>query len=217
MGGTLTPQATSTLGPELVVLDVLEAEQPVGQGAHVAAALDVVLAAQRVEAAAVAPDMPGQQGQVDERDHVVDRVVVLGDAQRPADHRPVRLGIGVGGLADELHGHAGLALGVLERVRLDVGLEGLEVGRRPLDELAVLQPGGDDLARHGVGERDVRADIEPQPAVRPLGARRPARVDGPQSGAPVDPLQEVVEEDRVGLAGVAAPEEDEIRLLDLLV
>ncbi len=126
-------------------------------------------------------------------------------------------GVGVGGLADELHGHAGLALGVLERVRLDVGLEGLEVGRRPLDELAVLQPGGDDLARHGVGQRDVRADVEPQPAVGPLGARRPARVDGVQARAPIDPLQEVVEEDRVGLAGVTAPEEDEIRLLDLLV
>ncbi len=107
--------------------------------------------------------------------------------------------------------------GVLERVRLDVGPEGLEVGRRPLDELAVLQPGGDDLARHGVGQRDVRADIEPQPAVRPLGAGRPPRVDGVEPGAPIDPLQEVVEEDRVGLAGVPAPEEDEIRLLDLLV
>jgi hypothetical protein len=31
------------------------------------------------------------------------------------------------------------------------------------------------------------------------------------------PLEEVVEEDRVGLTGVATPEDDEIRLLDLLV
>ena len=36
------------LGPQLVVLHVLEAGQTVGQGAHVAAALDVVLPAQRV-------------------------------------------------------------------------------------------------------------------------------------------------------------------------
>ena len=49
------------LRPERVVLDVLEARQPVGQGAHVAAALDVVLAAQRVEAAAVPADVAGQQ------------------------------------------------------------------------------------------------------------------------------------------------------------
>jgi hypothetical protein len=33
----------------------------------------------------------------------------------------------------------------------------------------------------------------------------------------VDALQEVVEEDGMGLAGVATPEEDDIRLLDLLV
>ena len=124
------------LRPKPVVLDVLEAGQPVGDRAHVAAALHVVLAAQRVEAAAVLPDVPGQQRQVDEREDVVDRVVVLGDAERPADHRPVGLREGVGQLADRLGRHAGLALGVFERVRLDAGAIGLEVRRRPLDELA---------------------------------------------------------------------------------
>ena len=117
------------LRPQLVVLDVLEAGQPVGQRAHVAAALDVVLAAQRVDAAAVAPDVPGQQGEVDQREDVVDRVVVLGDAEGPADHRPVGLGVGVGQLADRLGRDAGLALGVLERVRLDRGAVGLEAAR----------------------------------------------------------------------------------------
>jgi hypothetical protein len=120
-------------------------------------------------------------------------------------------------LADEVHRDAGLALGVLERVGLDVGLEGREVGRRVVDEGLVLEPSGDDLARYGVGQRDVRPDVEPEPAVRPVGAGRPARIDRVQAGAAVDPLQEVMEEDRVGLTGVAAPEEDEIRLLDLLV
>jgi hypothetical protein len=33
----------------------------------------------------------------------------------------------------------------------------------------------------------------------------------------MDALQQVMEEDRVGLAGVGAPEEDDIRLLDLTV
>ena len=71
-----------------------------GQRAHVAAALDVVLAAERVEAAAVSPDVPGEQREVDQREDVVDRVVVLGDPEGPADHRPVGRGVGVGGLAD---------------------------------------------------------------------------------------------------------------------
>ena len=158
------------LGAERVVLDVLEARQPVGQGAHVAAALDVVLATQRVDAAAVAPDVTGQQDERDQRQDVVDRVVVLGDAERPADHRARGRGEGVGELADGLGRDAGLALGVLERVRLDLRLVGLEVDRGALDELAVLEPGGDDLAGHRVGQRDVAADVETEPAVRPLGA-----------------------------------------------
>ena len=56
-------------------------------------------------------------------------------------------------------------------------------------------------------------DVEPQPHVRPLGARRPPRVDRDTAGRPVaHPLQEVVEEDRMRLPGVAAPEEEEVRL-----
>ena len=157
------------LGPQRVVLDVLEPRQAVGERAHVAAALDVVLATQRVDAAAVAPDVAGQQHERDQGEDVVDRVVVLGDAERPADHRPRRGREGVGQLADGLGRDAGLALGVLERVRLDLGLVGLEVVGRALDELAVLEARGDDLARDRVGQRDVGADVEPEPAVGPLG------------------------------------------------
>ena len=85
-----------------VVLDVLEAGQLVGDRAHVAAALDVVLPAQRVQARAVAPDVAGQQREVDERQDVVDRGDVLGDPQRPAQDRAVGARVGVGHLADDL-------------------------------------------------------------------------------------------------------------------
>ena len=83
------PTPLRSLARIVVVDDVLEAGQAVGDGAHVAAALHVVLAAQRVEAGAVAADVAGQQRQVDERQHVVDPVVVLGDAERPAQLGPV--------------------------------------------------------------------------------------------------------------------------------
>jgi hypothetical protein len=75
----------------------------------------------------------------------------------------------------------------------------------------------DDLAGHGVGQGDVAADVQAEPQVGPFGGRRPARIDRDQPGAPIDSLEQVMEEDRVGLAGVAAPEDDEIRLLDLTV
>ena len=108
-------------------------------------------------------------------------------------------------------------LGVLERVRLDLRLVGVEVDRRALDELAVLEPGVDDLARHRVGQRDVAADVEAQPAVRPFRRRGPARVDRVQPGALANALEQVVEEDRMRLAGVAAPQDDQVRVLDLAV
>ena len=91
----------------MVVLDVLEARQAVRDCAHVAAALHVVLAAQRVEARAVAPHVAAQQGQRDQAQHVVDARVVLGDAERPRDHRAIGLGVGVSDLADRLGRHAG--------------------------------------------------------------------------------------------------------------
>jgi hypothetical protein len=59
------PPRTLELRAQLVVLDVLETGQPVRDCAHVAATLDVVLAAEWVEAAAIPPDVPGQQRQVD--------------------------------------------------------------------------------------------------------------------------------------------------------
>ena len=124
---------------------------------------------------------------------------------------------GVGQLADGLRRDAGLALGVGERVRLDPGPVGLEaIGRVP-DEALVLEPGGDDLAADGVGQGDVAADVEAQPGVRPLGAAGAARVDGVQAGALVDRLEHVMEEDRMRLAGIAAPEDDQIGVLDLTV
>ena len=116
-GGTATPQAASNLAAESVVLDVLEARQAIRQGAHVAAALDVVLAAQRVEAAAVLPDVAGERRQVDEGQDVVDRVVVLGDAEassRSSPGRRVAYAWASSRMASA--GHARLALGVLERV-----------------------------------------------------------------------------------------------------
>jgi hypothetical protein len=61
----VTPHAART-SARLVVLDVLEARQLVGESAHVAAALHVVLPAQRVEARAPAPDVAGEQREVDQ-------------------------------------------------------------------------------------------------------------------------------------------------------
>ena len=56
----------------VVSLDVLEARELVGDGAHVAAALHVVLTAQRVEPRAEAADVAAEEREVDQREDVVD-------------------------------------------------------------------------------------------------------------------------------------------------
>jgi len=123
----------------------------------------------------------------------------------------------VGHLPDRLGGDAGLALRVLEGVALDLGPVGLVIARRPGDERLVLESGGDDLAADRVGEGDVAADVEAEPDVGPFGAARAAWIDRVQAGAIANAAEEVVEEDRMRLAGVAAPEDDQIGVLDLTV
>src|SRR5436309_13989576 len=54
-------------GAKNVILDVLESGQAIRQCAHIAAALNVVLAAQRIQSAAISPDMSGKQSEIDER------------------------------------------------------------------------------------------------------------------------------------------------------
>src|SRR5690348_13602355 len=116
----LDPDAPGVLEfrAQLAVLDVLEAGQAVGDRAHISTPLDVVLAAQRVETTAVAAHVTGEQAEVDEGDDIVHRVVMLGDAERPADLGALSPGVSVRSFPDDFGGHARLALRALKRVLL---------------------------------------------------------------------------------------------------
>ena len=121
------------------------------------------------------PTWPVSSDEVDQGEDVVDRVVVLGDAERPADHRLVGGRVGVGQLADRGGGHARLALGVLEGVALDLGPVRLEVVGRPVDELRVREAGVDDLARRSRSRgrcRCRRRGRATRPPTRPSDVRR---------------------------------------------
>src|ERR1700716_1745418 len=89
--------------------------------------------------------------------------------------------------------------------------------RCPGDELGVGQTLMDDLPRHGVGERDVAANVEAEPDVGPLSGARATRVDGHETGTVTDPTQQVMEEDRMRLASVRAPKDHEVRLFNFAV
>src|SRR5437879_5235949 len=103
---------------QFAVLNVLESGQAVGDRTHISTALDVVLAAQRVETTAVAADVTGEKAEIDEGDNVVHRVVMLRDAERPADLRALGPRVSVRGFPDDCGGHASLMLPALERVLL---------------------------------------------------------------------------------------------------
>src|SRR5918994_465689 len=141
----------------------------------ISAVLDVVLPAQRVEAAPVPPHVAGQQPQVDQREDVVDRVVVLGDAERPTDHRAIGLRVGMSELADRVGRDPGHLLAALERPihhRVAVRVDALGAA---LDERGVVEVVHDDLARDRVRERDVRTHVDAQPQVGPFCRGRAAR------------------------------------------
>src|SRR5207253_10771937 len=102
-----SPTGPLALGADRSVLDVLDARVLVRDGAHVAPALDVVLPARGVQPRAVSPDVPAEQREIDERQHVVDRVVMLGYSERPAQLSTTRLRVGMAKPADRLGRHDG--------------------------------------------------------------------------------------------------------------
>jgi hypothetical protein len=161
------------------IRDVLKAGELVRQRAHVAAALDVVLTAQRVQAGAPPPDLTGEERQVDEGQHVVDGVGVLGDAQGPADHRAIGAGVGVGHRGDVVGRDPGQGRHAVERiVGEDVIAVGREAGGGAGDEGVVLEPGGQDRVGDAVGQGDVGADRQRQGGDRP---RPPTRCGADRS------------------------------------
>jgi len=205
------------LGAQLRIFDVLKSGEAVRDGAHVAAALNIILAAERIDAAAVTADVSSEQSEIDERENIVHGVVVFCDSQRPAHLGAARFCIGVGDFAYQRSGHPGFTFGALQRVFFNGVAIGFKSARGVPDELLVGQAGMNDLARHGVSERDVGADVESQPSVRELGRARAARIHHDELRAAACGLQQMVEQDRVRLAGVGTPQKNKIGLCHFLI
>jgi hypothetical protein len=100
-GWMVTPQSRSNspVGGQLV-----------RERAHIAGALHVVLAAQRVDAHALAPDVAGGHGQVGDGHHRGRALAVLGHAQAVVDSGIAAGGVKAGGSPQLLRRHAGFAL-----------------------------------------------------------------------------------------------------------
>ena len=217
LGGERDPPASFEPGADGAVLHVLEPGELVGQRTHVPTSLDVVLAPQRDQPGAEASDVAREQGEVAEREDVVGRGVVLGDPERPAQLRPASPRVVVRQARDRVGGHAGQALALCKGEGLDGRGVLLEARGGPLHELGVHEAGPDDLPAQRVGQGDVGADVDAQPDVGPLRRSGAAGVDGVHLRPVAEPLQQVVEEDRVRFPRVRPPEDDQVGLLDLPV
>ena len=189
----------------------------VRQCAHVAAALHVVLPAQRYEATPPSTDVAGEQREVAQRQHVVDGVVVFGDAEGPQDLALATRRVCMCDLADRLGRYTRDLGGHLERVRLDRRRELVVALRGMRDEFGVHQTRVDDLAGDRVGQGDVGTDVDAKPQVGELRRRRTPRVDAVHLRPVVQPLHQVVEEDGVRFTRIRTPQENHVGVLDFLV
>ncbi len=177
------PHSASNTERAAIVGDVTIAGQLVRERAHVAGALDIVLAAERVHADAWPADIAGRHGEVGDRHHRGRALAVLGDAEAVVDRGVAAGGVEPRRVADSLGRDAG---DLLDRLRAvpRLGDEG-----RPLlelvpvaalaDEGLVRQAFGDDDMGHRRQHRDIGAGAKRQVIGR-LDMRHADEVDAPR-------------------------------------
>ncbi len=90
-----------------VVRDVPVAREFMREGAHVAGALDVVLAPQRIDAHPAPPEVSGREREIGDREHRGRALAVFGDAEPIIDCRIAARGIEPRGLADRVRRNTG--------------------------------------------------------------------------------------------------------------
>ena len=186
-----------------------------GNQARIAGALHVVLPAQRVQAGAGAPNLPGDERQGNEAARVVGAVGVLAHAHAPQNHAVACGGVGAGHLAqgggvDAAHrghgfgrkvGHMGLELGKVQRVLLDVR--------------GVRQAFKNDGVQHRVEQGHVGARLKAEVLPRKAGQLGSARVGHHQLRATLHRVFDPGGAHRVVLRGVGADDEHEVGVLHI--
>ena len=207
-----------------LVGDVAVAGVLVRERAHVAGALHVVLAAQRVHADALVAEVAGRHGEVG---HGHDRgraLTVLGDAEAVVDRGVAAGGEQPGGGADVGGRHAADGFQRLGRVALLTD-ELLPLGEvlglaARLDEAAVDQVLGHDHVAHRVEHGDVGRWHQLQVIVgldvRALDEVGAARIDDDQLGALAQALLHARAEHGMGVGRVGADDHDHVGLVDAL-
>ena len=168
-GGELRIPLLFEVGAEGLVLHGAIVGEVHGDGADVAGALDVVLAAQGVEAGAAAADVAGGEGEVDEGEAGLGAVGVLGDAESPVEGGLVGLADDVGGALEGGGRDAGEGFLAFGGPVADGGCDGVEILDAVGDEFFVHEAVADDDVEEGVVHGDVGAGTALEVDVGPAG------------------------------------------------
>jgi hypothetical protein len=167
-GRHLDPPRLRELPPDLGVLDRLVPRQVRRVRSGIVQPLDVVLAAERVEAGGLVAKVARHQHEVRKRPDVVDSAGVLGDPERVEDRCVALARVLARGLPDRLRRDARHLLGLLRRVPRDHLADHVEALGVLADVVLVLKPLLQDRLHHRVDQPDVRARPQLQVARREL-------------------------------------------------
>ena len=198
--------------PHLLIAGVV-----VGAGPHVAGALDVVLAAQRVHARARLAQVARHHRDVGQRHHAVGAGGVLGHAQAVQDRGAAGRAVHLDGGHQVLHRDAAGARHVIGRELLHLGLHDAEALGALVHEVLVREAEGDEQVDHAVGERHVGAGAHAQMDVRLLREPDAAGIHHDQAAAALDRLADAHADDRMRLLGIGAHQHDDVGVLDDIV
>ncbi len=217
----LHPPSLGELLQHLLVVRGLVAGICVGESTHVACALHVVLAPERIDSGMGPAHVSGGQDQVGKGHDTGGAALVLGHSQAVYDHRLPGRGVHPGRLPDKIGGNACNAGDALGRIVLYVLLQGLEVLHSRLDELLVLEPFLKDGVEQRVHEGNVgsRLEPEPYPILLLLGHSRhigTARIYDDELGAVGYGLFHLEPDYRMGLGGIGTAHHQDVGTYDLL-
>ncbi len=193
--------------------DVLVGGIDVGQAAAVGAALDVVLAAQRVESGAGFADVAAHHGQIGQGEGVVGAVGGLADAHAPVDGGAFGLGVEASSFTDAVGGYAGDRFSPFGGVCFQRFHVILKAFGAAADEVLVVEALFDDDVGHRLEDGNVGAGILAQPEGGEVGHANLARIDDDEFGPILaHGAFEEVGDDGVGLGGVGAGDDEGVQV-----
>jgi hypothetical protein len=205
-----------------VVRDVPVAGEFMREGAHVARALDVVLAPQRIDAHPAPPKVSRREGEIGDRQHRGRTLAMFGDAEPIIDCRIAAGGIEPRGFSDGVGGNAGDFCDLFRaiagfRYKLRPILEFLPVATFAHESLVDEPFGDDDMGKRGQ-DRDIGARLQGKMIVR-LHMRHPDKVDpagieNDQLGALAQSFFHAGSEHRMRIGRVGTDNQDHIRFID---